>query len=82
VSSSHHQKVVVIDDAVAYVGGLDFTHGRWDTSGHRPVEPGRRDARGGPARPYHGVQAVVDGKAARALGYIGGFGHGIARTRL
>ena len=68
VSSSHHQKVIVVDDAVAFVGGLDLTHGRWDTPEHRPVEPHRRDAQGRLSRPNHDVQAVVDGAAARALG--------------
>jgi phospholipase D1/2 len=68
VSSSHHQKVVTVDDKVAFVGGLDLTHGRWDTPQHRPVEPRRLDARGQPSRPFHDVQAAVDGPAARALG--------------
>jgi phosphatidylserine/phosphatidylglycerophosphate/cardiolipin synthase-like enzyme/uncharacterized membrane protein YdjX (TVP38/TMEM64 family) len=69
-SGSHHQKVVVVDDAVAFVGGLDLTHGRWDTPQHRPDEPLRRDAQGRPSRPNHDVQALVDGAAARALGEL------------
>jgi phosphatidylserine/phosphatidylglycerophosphate/cardiolipin synthase-like enzyme len=28
VGASHHQKIVVVDDAVAFVGGLDLTKGR------------------------------------------------------
>jgi phosphatidylserine/phosphatidylglycerophosphate/cardiolipin synthase-like enzyme/uncharacterized membrane protein YdjX (TVP38/TMEM64 family) len=70
LSGSHHQKVVVIDDSVAFVGGLDLTHGRWDTSEHRAVQPHRVDARGAQSRPYHDVQAIVDGAAARALGEL------------
>ncbi len=70
LGGSHHQKVVVVDDAVAFVGGLDLTHGRWDTPAHRKREPLRVDARGHPARPYHDVQAIVDGAAARALGEL------------
>jgi phospholipase D1/2 len=69
-SGSHHQKVVVVDDAVAFVGGMDLTHGRWDTPEHRRDEPRRRDAHGRIARPNHDVQAVVDGDAARALGAL------------
>lgn len=68
LSSSHHQKVVVVDDKVAFVGGLDLTHGRWDTPEHRPVEPHRLDAQGRLSRPNHDVQAVVDGAVALALG--------------
>ena len=70
LSGSHHQKVVVVDDAVAFVGGLDLTHGRWDTPAHRRVEPARVDAHGRPSRPNHDVQAIVDGAAARALGEL------------
>src|SRR5690606_25139494 len=68
LGSSHHQKVVVIDDEVAFVGGLDLTHGRWDTPEHRPIEPFRRDAQGRLARPNHDVQAVLSGPAAATLG--------------
>ena len=70
IGASHHQKVVVVDDAVAFVGGLDMTHCRWDTPAHACSEPRRCDAEGKSYRPYHDVQAVVDGAAARALGEL------------
>jgi phospholipase D1/2 len=70
LSGSHHQKLVVIDDSVAFVGGLDLTHGRWDTSEHCAVQPYRLDARGRQSRPYHDVQAIVDGGAAGVLGEL------------
>ena len=70
VSGSHHQKVVVIDDAVAFVGGLDLTHGRWDTPEHLRDQPYRVDLHGRISRPNHDVQAIVDGGAARALGEL------------
>ncbi|WP_332813636.1 VTT domain-containing protein [Ramlibacter sp.] len=69
-SASHHQKVIVVDDAVAFVGGLDLTHGRWDTPEHRREQPYRLDVQGRQARPNHDVQAVVDGDVARALGEL------------
>ena len=31
---SHHEKIVMIDQEVAYMGGLDLCYGRWDTSSH------------------------------------------------
>ena len=34
VGASHHQKVVVVDDAVAFCGGCDFGPDRWDTCDH------------------------------------------------
>jgi len=67
VTGSHHQKVVVVDDAVAFVGGIDLTHGRWDTPAHCAHQPYRVDIRGHQARPNHDVQAIVDGAAAGAL---------------
>ena len=70
IGGSHHQKVVVIDDSVAFVGGLDLTRCRWDTPQHARHEPWRRDGDGKPHAPFHDVQAVVDGHAARALGEL------------
>ena len=65
--ASHHQKIVVVDDAVAFSGGQDLTIRRWDSSHHRLDDPDRVDPAGDPYAPYHDVQAVVDGKAALAL---------------
>jgi phosphatidylserine/phosphatidylglycerophosphate/cardiolipin synthase-like enzyme/uncharacterized membrane protein YdjX (TVP38/TMEM64 family) len=70
VGASHHQKVVVVDDAVAFVGGLDLTHCRWDTPEHACANPGRCDPDGKAYRPYHDVQVMVDGAAAGALGEL------------
>ncbi|MEN3352421.1 MAG: phospholipase, partial [Betaproteobacteria bacterium] len=70
LGASHHQKVVVVDNAVAFVGGLDLTHCRWDTPSHGCDEPNRCDSDGKMYRPYHDVQAIVDGAAARALGEL------------
>ncbi|WP_420474372.1 VTT domain-containing protein [Noviherbaspirillum sp. ST9] len=68
IGGSHHQKVVVIDDRIAFVGGLDLTRSRWDTPEHACHAPLRRDSDGRPHGPFHDVQALVDGDAARALG--------------
>ena len=65
--SSQHQKLIVIDDAVAFTGGLDVTIRRWDTSEHKPDNPLRRDPSGDPYNPFHDVQMLLDGPAARAL---------------
>jgi phosphatidylserine/phosphatidylglycerophosphate/cardiolipin synthase-like enzyme len=32
--ASHHQKMVVVDDALAFVSGFDLTCNRWDTTRH------------------------------------------------
>jgi phosphatidylserine/phosphatidylglycerophosphate/cardiolipin synthase-like enzyme/uncharacterized membrane protein YdjX (TVP38/TMEM64 family) len=67
VGASHHQKIVVVDDAIAFSGGQDLTIRRWDSSEHRVGDRRRIDPAGAPYAPYHDVQAVVDGGAALAL---------------
>ena len=72
VGASHHQKVVVIDDALAFSGGLDITRGRWDTHEHQADNPLRKQVDGSelPIKPYHDVQMAVSGPAAAALGSL------------
>lgn len=70
VGASHHQKVVVIDDRIAFVGGLDITRCRWDTPEHLSNDPRRVDADGKPYGPFHDVQMVVEGPIAAALGEL------------
>jgi phospholipase D1/2 len=66
--SAHHQKIVVVDDKVAFAGGMDLTNGRWDTSAHLPDDPRRVDPSGVAYPACHDVQMLVDGDAARCLG--------------
>jgi phosphatidylserine/phosphatidylglycerophosphate/cardiolipin synthase-like enzyme/uncharacterized membrane protein YdjX (TVP38/TMEM64 family) len=65
--ASQHQKIVVIDGCLAFSGGLDLTIRRWDTAKHEIVNAWRVDPAGKPYRPFHDVQAMVDGAAAKAL---------------
>lgn len=65
---SHHQKLVCIDDAVAFVGGIDLTARRWDTSAHLAVDPLRLTPDGDPYEPVHDLQAALSGSAARIIG--------------
>jgi uncharacterized membrane protein YdjX (TVP38/TMEM64 family)/phosphatidylserine/phosphatidylglycerophosphate/cardiolipin synthase-like enzyme len=67
VGSAQHQKIVIVDDSVAFSGGLDLTIRRWDTDAHRAIEPARVDPAGEPYPPFHDVQMLVDGDAARSL---------------
>lgn len=63
-----HQKVVVIDGALAFCGGTDLTLGRWDTPAHAWADPRRANI--GETEPYgpvHDVMLAVDSGAARAL---------------
>src|SRR5262245_29330527 len=70
MGASHHQKIVVIDDAVAFSGGLDIAEHRWDTRDHLPQDPHRMDSLGRLYPPYHDVQLMVDSDAALALGQL------------
>jgi phosphatidylserine/phosphatidylglycerophosphate/cardiolipin synthase-like enzyme/uncharacterized membrane protein YdjX (TVP38/TMEM64 family) len=67
LGASHHQKIVVVDDRIAFVGGIDLTMRRWDTSDHIPLDPRRLDPNGVPYAPFHDLQMAVDGEPARAL---------------
>lgn len=67
LGSSHHQKIVIIDEKVAFCGGLDLTIRRWDTRDHDAANPQRVDPAGKPYRPFHDIQMAVDGPAAAAL---------------
>ncbi len=70
VGGSQHQKLVVIDDILAFVGGLDVSQWRWDTRRHRVRDDRRTDPGGKPYPPFHDVQMAVDGPAAAALGEL------------
>jgi phosphatidylserine/phosphatidylglycerophosphate/cardiolipin synthase-like enzyme len=66
IGSVHHQKIVVVDDAVAFCGGIDLTLERWDTRAHSHRNHHRRTVGRGYG-PRHDVGLAVDGAAARAL---------------
>jgi phosphatidylserine/phosphatidylglycerophosphate/cardiolipin synthase-like enzyme len=65
--ASHHQKLVAVDDAIAFVGGIDLTVGRWDTCAHNEVDRFRAGPDGAAYCPVHDVQMAVDGEAARCV---------------
>ncbi len=66
--AAHHQKLVVIDDAVAFCGGIDMTTDRWDTRAHPDHDHFRTNPSGREHDPWHDATAAVDGAVARALG--------------
>jgi phospholipase D1/2 len=70
LGASHHQKFVVIDNALSFCGGIDLTKSRWDTPEHLPDDRRRRTPDGKPYEPYHDVQLAVDGDAAATLGHL------------
>jgi len=67
LGGSQHQKVVVIDDAIAFSGGIDLTVRRWDSTEHAASDE-RRKAYDKPYPPFHDLMIAVDGEAAGHLG--------------
>lgn len=66
IGACHHQKIVVIDDSLAFCGGIDVTDGRWDTHEHLPDDP-RRGKGDDSTPPWHDVTTVLSGRAAADL---------------
>jgi len=66
----HHQKLVVIDDALAFLGGIDLTARRWDEPDHRFDNALRVAPDGQPYDPVHDIQAMVSGEVALLIGDV------------
>lgn len=70
--ASHHQKVLVIDDAVAFCGSCDIGPDRWDSPDH--LHPDRRRGKTAQGFPCydcrHEVMVAVDGPPATSLGEL------------
>jgi phosphatidylserine/phosphatidylglycerophosphate/cardiolipin synthase-like enzyme len=65
--ASHHQKFVVIDGKIAFVGGLDLCSGRWDERDHRADNPLRVNADQSSYRSFHDLQSGHVGPVAQKL---------------
>lgn len=65
-----HQKLVVVDDAVAFVSGADFSGNRWDRAEHLDEDAGRRMPGGGLGPPRHTMSLSLTGPVARAVGDV------------
>ncbi len=68
--ASHHQKIVVIDESLAFCGGIDVTEERWDTREHVHHDPRRLLVSGKPHKPWHDATTAVDGPMALALAQV------------
>lgn len=63
----HHQKVLVIDDRLAFCGGGDISVDRWDSPAHLDQDRRRIMPKQEEHDPRHEVMMMVDGAAAKAL---------------
>ena len=68
--SSHHQKIVVIDDCLAFCGGIDMTGDRWDTREHLDDQPLRIRPNGQAYMPWHDATTALQGPIAATLGEL------------
>nr|XP_040023762.1 phospholipase D1-like [Gasterosteus aculeatus aculeatus] len=67
---AHHEKIIVVDQSVAFVGGIDLAYGRWDDREHRLTDVGSvtltnpeqgEDGSSGTAAPANSAAAVAQG---------------------
>ncbi|MCB8874526.1 phospholipase D-like domain-containing protein [Acidisoma silvae] len=66
-ASSHHQKMVSIDDCLAFCGGIDMTADRWDTRAHIHQDPRRVQPGGKPYKPWHDASTALSGPVAAVI---------------
>ena len=72
LGACHHQKMIVIDDALAFCGGGDIGRDRWDTDLHLDNDS-RREKTPADNKCFdsrHEMMALVDGPPAKSLGEL------------
>jgi phosphatidylserine/phosphatidylglycerophosphate/cardiolipin synthase-like enzyme len=67
VGASHHQKLVIVDGAIAFAGGIDLCESRWDDRRHALGNSDRVRRKGDPQKPYHDLMAYCTGPAVGEL---------------
>ncbi len=67
VGATHHQKFVIIDDELAFVGGIDICSDRWDDRRHLLENPQRKNVDGIAYGAYHDIQSYHTGPVVREL---------------
>ncbi|MFN2311878.1 MAG: VTT domain-containing protein [Spirochaetia bacterium] len=65
--NSRHEKYVIVDDVLAFIGGIDLTHNRWDTEQHAATHEGRVNPAGESYTPYHDMQVALSGPIVHDL---------------
>lgn len=70
MGASHHQKMIIIDDVLAFCGGGDIAPDRWDTACHEDHDPRRLRRKGKCYPSRHELMSAVEGEPAQALGLL------------
>ena len=66
---SLHEKIAIIDNSCAFIGGMDITKKRWDTQEHIQNDSRRLDPEGKIYFPIHDIQAVCSHEIAHELNH-------------
>ncbi|MBI2931567.1 MAG: phospholipase [Planctomycetes bacterium] len=67
IGASHHQKFVIVDRDIAFLGGTDICEHRWDDRRHLAENPLRAESDGTPYGPYHEAHAYMTGPVVDEL---------------
>jgi phosphatidylserine/phosphatidylglycerophosphate/cardiolipin synthase-like enzyme len=71
LGASHHQKIMLVDDTLAFVGGIDMTGDRWDTREHRHKDDRRRRPFTRRLyKPWHDVTTASSGPIVDAIARV------------
>jgi phosphatidylserine/phosphatidylglycerophosphate/cardiolipin synthase-like enzyme len=65
--ATHHQKFIIIDGRISFVGGMDICSSRWDDRHHSKENPERVDIDGTPYGSYHDIQTYHTGPVVKVL---------------
>jgi phospholipase D1/2 len=65
--ATHHQKFVIVDGQLAFVGGMDICSSRWDDRYHQKENPERVDANSKQYGSYHDIQTYHTGPVVKEL---------------
>jgi phospholipase D1/2 len=65
--ATHHQKFVIVDGSIAFVGGMDICSSRWDDRHHAHDNPERVDVDGRTYGCYHDIQTYHTGPVVKEL---------------
>lgn len=65
--AARHEKYVVLDTSIAFLGGIDLTHNRWDTRSHTADRESLQNPDGERYVPYHDVHMAVSGPLVEGL---------------
>ena len=77
--AGRHEKYVLIDSVLAFLGGIDVTHSRWDRADHKAKNAKRTNPQGERYVPYHDVQIALSGPVVGELWRVA-TGDGIVET--